>query len=296
MAREGGTDLTSNHSSIPNLEISFRTYYYPIMIAKINDEIVLLERLALNTHPPLKTQVFDGWTAGFTEGYTGRANSVLPLETGTLPLETKIHSFEEMYAKQHLPCRFKMTSAAPQGLQDLLENKGYEMQNKTDVLHTQSDNLMFLERLESVEEPEEIGVIITSNPDNLWLSSFFEFEKIDNEKYQQIAKKQFKIVDKNQNLSALYCRLLHSGKDVGVASAVIQNGVLFLLNVVISQEFRGKGFGKILIKEILENACILGAKKLYLQVVQSNSVAQSLYKSFGFEYLYSYWYMEKSQN
>ena len=96
------------------------------------------------------------------------------------------------------------------------------------------------------------------------------------------------------NPSLLVCPIC--GKDVGVASAVIQNGVLFLLNVVISQEFRGKGFGKILIKEILENACILGAKKLYLQVVQSNSVAQSLYKSFGFEYLYSYWYMEKSQN
>ena len=53
---------------------------------------------------------------------------------------------------------------------------------------------------------------------------------------------------------------------------------------------------KLYFHNILENVCILGAKKLYLQVVQSNSVAQSLYKSFGFKYLYSYWYMEKSQN
>lgn len=155
---------------------------------------------------------------------------------------------------------------------------------------------MFLERLESIEEPEEIGVIITNNPDNLWLSSFFEFENIADEKNQQIAKKQFKIIEKNKNLSALYCRLQNSGTDIGVASAVIQDGILFLLNVIISQNARKKGFGKILIKEILENDCLLGAKKLCLQVVQSNSIAQNLYKSFGFEYLYSYWYMEKQQN
>lgn len=154
---------------------------------------------------------------------------------------------------------------------------------------------MFLDRLESIEEPEEIGVIITNNPDNLWLSSFFEFENIADEKNQQIAKKQFKIIEKNKNLSALYCRLQNSGTDIGVASAVIQDRILFLLNVIISQNARKKGFGKILIKEILENACLLGAKKLCLQVVQSNSVAQNLYKSFGFEYLYSYWYMEKQQ-
>lgn len=266
------------------------------MIIQTKNEIILLEQLALDSHPPLKIQNFDGWIAGFSKGYTGRANSVLPLSDGNLPLESKIHSFEEMYEKEHLPCRFKMTSAAPKNLQDLLEKKGYDLRNETDVLTTQSDSQMFLDRLESIEEPEEIGVIITNNPDNLWLSSFFEFENIADEKNQQIAKKQFKIIEKNKNLSALYCRLQNSGTDIGVASAVIQDGILFLLNVIISQNARKKGFGKILIKEILENACLLGAKKLCLQVVQSNSVAQNLYKSFGFEYLYSYWYMEKQQN
>lgn len=93
------------------------------MIIQTKNEIILLEQLALDSHPPLKIQNFDGWIAGFSKGYTGRANSVLPLSDGNLPLESKIHSFEEMYEKEHLPCRFKMTSAAPKNLQDLLEKK-----------------------------------------------------------------------------------------------------------------------------------------------------------------------------
>lgn len=100
-------------------------------------------------------------------------------------------------------------------------------------------------------------------------------------------------MDADKNLNAVYCRLQMSGKDVAVASAVIEDGVLFLLNVVVDEAVRGKGYGKILVKETLEAACNFGAEKLCLQVVADNTVAVKLYESFGFEFLYTYWYMVK---
>ena len=157
---------------------------------------------------------------------------------------------------------------------------------------TEDCNSKILQKMfETIEEPEEIGVIITSSPDEAWLNPFFEYENRTDLKTMDIAKRQFELINQNKNLTALYCRIQILGNDVAVASAVIKDGILFLLNVVVKQECRGKGYGKILVKELLENACDMGAETLCLQVVQNNSVAINMYKKFGFKYLYTYWYM-----
>jgi len=263
------------------------------------NEINLLEKIGQDVHPPLKKVNVDGWIAGFAEGYTGRANSVLAFDRGQtsadskMSMEAKVQEIEDLYAKENLPAIFKMTEASAEGLKDLLENKGYKSTKPTDVMTVSCDSPVLLEKFEEVEEPEEIGVIITSIPDEAWLNPFFEYENRTDEKTISIAKRQFDLIDQNENLTALYCRIQILGKDVAVASAVIEDGILFLLNVVVNPSCRGKGYGKILVKEILENACDMGAEKLCLQVMKDNPVAINLYKSFGFEYFYTYWYMEK---
>lgn len=257
------------------------------------NEINLLEKIGQDVHPPLKKVNVDGWIAGFSEGYTGRANSVLAFDRGQTPMEAKVEEVENLYVKENLPCIFKMTEASAEGLKELLENRGYKSTKPSDVMTVSCDSSVLLEKFEEVEEPEEIGVIITGAPDEAWLNPFFEYENRTDEKTISIAKRQFDLIDQNENLTALYCRIQIWGKDVAVASAVIEDGILFLLNVVVNPTCRGKGYGKILVKEILENACDMGAEKLCLQVMKDNPVAINLYKSFGFEYFYSYWYMEK---
>ena len=260
------------------------------------NKINMLEKIGLDVHPPLKRIVIDEWIAGFAEGYTGRANSVLAFNQGQTSMESKLKHIEMLYEKENLPCIFKMTEASAEGLKELLKKNSYASIKPTDVLSVSCDSQLLIQRLEEIEEPEEIGVIITGFPDEAWLSSFFEFENRTDEKTQSIAKRQFELINQNEKLNAFYCRIQNLGKEVATASAVIEDGILFLQNVVVKPEHRGKGYGKILIKEILENACNMGAEKLCLQVMQNNPVAINLYKSFGFEYLYSYWYMKKEEN
>ncbi|MCQ2572906.1 MAG: GNAT family N-acetyltransferase [Treponema sp.] len=257
--------------------------------------INLLEKIGSDVHPALEQQIVDGWICNFAEGYSRRANSVLAFDWGNNS-EESIKTCESLYAKARLPCVFKMTDASAPGLKELLEKGGYNSEAPTDVMTVDCNSPVLLEKFETVEEPEEIGVIITGTPDEAWLNPFFEFENRTAPKTMEIVKRQFELISQNEKLTALYCRIQISGNDVGVASAVIEDGVLFLLNVVVNPACRGKGYGKILVKEILENACDMGAEKLCLQVVQENSVAINLYKSFGFEYLYTYWYMVKSKN
>lgn len=269
------------------------------------EEIYKLEKIACDVHPPLEQYECNGWLINFADGYTRRANSVLPIsfdlaenrETSLSDFMEKIDDTvlecEELYSKKNLPCIFKITDATPKELSSILKTRGYKKEASTDVMIVSSDDSVFQERMESIIEPEETGVIMTSSPDEAWLNAFFAFENRADPKTKEIIKKQFDLVKENENLTTLYCRIQMTGKDVAVASVVIEDGVLFLLNVVVDEKCRGKGYGKILVKEILEAAYYMGAEKLCLQVVADNDVAKNLYKTFGFEYLYTYWYAVK---
>jgi ribosomal-protein-alanine N-acetyltransferase len=52
-----------------------------------------------------------------------------------------------------------------------------------------------------------------------------------------------------------------------------------LLNLVVAPEFRGRGFARALLQELLS----VPAHSLYLEVRESNQAARNLYKSMGFQ-------------
>ena len=82
-------------------------------------------------------------------------------------------------------------------------------------------------------------------------------------------------------------------KAVACGLGVMEQGYVGLLDIVVKEEYRGYGFGKVLCGTLLEKAKGKGATAGYLQVVDSNAVAKGLYKSLGFEEMYSYWYRVK---
>ncbi|MGL5438856.1 MAG: ribosomal protein S18-alanine N-acetyltransferase [Filifactoraceae bacterium] len=54
-------------------------------------------------------------------------------------------------------------------------------------------------------------------------------------------------------------------------------------NIAIKDEFRGMGFGNIILEQLILKAKELSMKRMILEVRSSNNVAQSLYKKFGFK-------------
>jgi len=56
-----------------------------------------------------------------------------------------------------------------------------------------------------------------------------------------------------------------------------------IMSLAVKKEFRGRGIGKMLLKEVIKNARGKGVKRLTLEVRVSNRVAQELYKKMGFE-------------
>ncbi len=253
-------------------------------ITKISDKIRFFEELGLNGHVALNTFFYDGWVLKFSNGYTGRANSVSLLYPSTKPLEEKVVYCEECYKKQGLPANFKITEIDSE-LSGFLKNRGYEVITPTDLM------ILDLQNTDFSEEIKDCECIFTTEPDN-WLPYYFTFEEITDKAKQDTFRKMLSKV----LVEPVYCSVMHEGKVVACASAAIEHGYALIQNVIVNSQSRGIGIGEKLCRGLLAKIKELGAEHAYLQVVQTNEVANNLYAKLGFKKVYSYWYMMKENS
>ena len=244
----------------------------------MNEQICLFEELSFNSHPALQTQFYDGWFIRFSNGYTNRANSVSTLWPSTLDVKEKIEECEKRYARQSLPCVFKVTDGTESGFDKMLENRGYRIVTPTDLMTLNLKDRQFT-RMECV---------ITDHVTREWLDTFFSLENYPEPK--RVTAEQMLRAIRNETR---YCRIVKGRQGVACASAVLERGYVTLVNVIVSEAYRGQGLGRQLCESLLSEAVKAGAHTAYLQVVQSNSIAVHLYEKLGYRKLYSYWYRVK---
>ncbi len=245
----------------------------------MNEQIRFFEELSLNSHPSLQTQYYDGWILRFSDGYTGRANSVNLLYPSTLDLHVKVEECEKRYAKQQLPCIFKVTDGSDADLDALLADRGYQFAAPTDLMVMDLTARRFAAG----------DCIMTEHVTGEWLDTFFALKKITDPVTRAAAAQILGMIRND----TLYCRIEREGRSAACASAVIERGYAAIANVIVEERYRGRGLGRRLCESLLAEAIKKGAHTAYLQVVQRNRIAVNLYESLGYRKLYSYWYRKK---
>ena len=81
---------------------------------------------------------------------------------------------------------------------------------------------------------------------------------------------------------------------VGCGFGVIERDHIGLFDIVVSRDYRGKGYGRDIVTGILGAAKERKQKVAYLAVVAGNKPAETLYHSMGFREIYRYWYRQKT--
>jgi len=245
----------------------------------MSDSIRLYEELAFNSHPSLETEYYDGWLLRYSNGYTARANSVNMIYPSALELENKVGECERRYAARGQKTIFKITDLCDERLDAMLEQRGYSVVTPTDLMTMELTGRSF----------DRCDCIITDHADRDWLQAFFSLESYTDPTVCDTAKRMLSMI----HSTARYCRIELEGESVACASAVIERGYMVLLNVIVDEKHRGKGRGRKLCEALLAEALSLGAHTAYLQVIQSNRPAVSLYERLGYKREYSYWYRVK---
>ena len=296
-----GCDLSSPEGKTYALENKLFTEFCPKMVVSavriaeklMEKDCVFFEKLSFHTHPCLSEETYDGWLLRFAEGYTKRANSVNVVGKSTIAYAEKIKHCEEKYAEYNLPTVFKITPVS-QELDALLEERGYSVVDKTNVMmvdltkatlpgERRNDNQQVFG-----ETKGEVSVTIEDKFSEVWQYYYFTFNKVSPTSVPTAKKIQAKITN-----PVLCATVYVDKKAVACGLGVMEEGYVGLLDIVVKQEYRGCGFGKVLCGTLLEKAKEKGATTGYLQVVDSNAVAKGLYKGLGFEEMYSYWYRVK---
>ena len=252
--------------------------------------ITRFEEYSANAWPSLKTLFVEGWALRFAGGYTRRANSVLPLHGGPERLPERVAACETLFRLEGLRPVFKMTEAAPAGLDALLADAGYAMEAPT--------VLMGLEGIAGwgggsgrTDRTCFPGAEATAleRPSAEWFEAWASFSA-PKEADLPIAR----AILANIVPERRFLLLREQGRPVACALVVIEGGWAGIFDVVVKPGERGRGLGRTIMQLALEAAAAAGASASYLQVVSGNSPAENLYASLGYHPIYNYWYRARS--
>ena len=244
--------------------------------------VKLFEELSMNAWPAFHTLLFDGWVLRLAEGYTKRANSILPLYGSSQDYNEKLAFCEAFYGKQGLPAIFKLTDeGCPDNLvhlDHLLEKRGY--------LRLDETALMVLKLNKEDEFPVKGDVVLDWGLSEDWLDNYFQCSKDLSLTNREKARRLLGNIKGTQ----VTARATQEKKPCGFGLGVMERGYLGIFDIIVSEEFRRKGVGKAVMEGLLRSGREAGAHTAYLQVVKGNTPAEKLYEGLGFKKAYSYWY------
>lgn len=240
-----------------------------------------LEMASLRAWPAIEEVDLDGWMLRFSEGFTGRANSVQALRTADQPLkrgtlEARVACCERWYGERGRPSLFRITPYSETGLEETLADLGYERFNRTLVLHREPAGLV----------SRADGLELHETPLHEWLGRYARFTGIP-----ATPAPMRRIIEKSAGRA--FSGLVWTSRPrraVACGLAVLEGDFMGLFDLVVDPAERGKGYGEELVRRLATWGAANGADRVYLQVTVDNRPARGLYEKLGFEPAYEYWY------
>jgi GNAT superfamily N-acetyltransferase len=231
-----------------------------------------LEHLSDLTWPADEIKEIGKWRLRISDGFTMRANSVLPIGAApfgepNLDLSKAVDDVVKIYQEKDLTPTFTLPLPLYEELDNYLAGLGWKVKIGAEYLINDiPDNL----DLESVD----FQIVITSEPTPEWLAlqSDHQLERI------------------MRNYPAHYAEIKFDNQSVAIGRIATLGKWSLATRVFVNPEFRGKGIGTLLMRALMAAAKGDGATKVGLQVDSENGAGLALYKSMGFRFHHFYNY------
>jgi N-acetylglutamate synthase len=249
------------------------------------DTVRFLDELAANATAATTVQFLDGWLLRAAPEYPfRRSNSTLPHGGDRFGLETRIRMVEDFYRHRELPVRFQMSPAAlPGGLDDVLETRGYEIEEPTLVLVAETSRVVERTRRDDARE-----VTVGDGIDEYWVAEYASAYGDD---------------EVGRNRLRAYGHLLQrlapavgtavlpvEGTPAAIGLGVLERGWTGVYAMGTRREARRRGAATTVLHALARWAERCDAVSMYLQVEAANDGARQLYTRAGFETAYRYHY------
>jgi GNAT superfamily N-acetyltransferase len=261
--RENGEIVAIGHADIHRLK--------PIAARPVRPtSTTRLEEIAAAGWPAPDTAWLGRWLLRAADGWTGRANSVLPL--GDPDVTDPISAVRQWYARRQLPAQFQV--ALPDPLDDVLGDAGFAA-GPTTLMQTAS--------LAAVSGPPLPGlpaVALDSTPSPAWLGSWRGGQTLPPVAVSVLTGAALPI----------FATVSEGDRVAAIARAVVDSGWLGVTALEVMPEFRRRGVATHVLRSLATWGAQNGARQAYLQVFESNSGAVAVYERLGFSTHHTYHY------
>ena len=232
-----------------------------------------IEEASINAWPALQQHVFDGWLLRFARGFTKRANCIVPLYKGTLPIADKVAHCEAQYQREALRTIFRLhTLQSPQELDAMLAERRYERMDETLVLHSALGTTAAAPAIE----------LLTAEA---WLEIYGKLTGIPPD-----AARLHALIVQNISLACAFAVVREGQRAVACGLGVLDHEYLGVFDIVTAPQARRRGYARAMLSGLHTWGAAQGARHAYLQVVASNLPARRLYDAEGMAELYRCWY------
>ncbi len=227
--------------------------------APLSLRIIELEKLSDLTWPALEIIEYGEWRLRISDGFSMRANSVLPIGEPPIDLASAVDEVTSIYRENNLKPTFSIPLPIFDELDRYLEQRGWNIKIDANFL------IRDIGAIEVSGHPQ-FSVEILDYPSKEWLE-----------------------VNSDQPLEKIMRRYparygaIKSGEEVIAVGRIATLGSWSIVTrLFVNPSFRGKGLAKALMNNLLSAAVTDGATKVALQVDNENGAALALYQSMGF--------------
>jgi N-acetylglutamate synthase len=248
------------------------------------ETIIELERIAAAHWRGTEEEWLGDWLLRAAEGFTGRANSALPLGDPGMPLDEALAAVTQWYRDRGLPPMIAVPTALeidPAAL--VLDNHLSERNwlTRPGPAFVMVADLP-LPGLPPLSLPAGREVQVTREPDDAWAARY-HYRGQDH--LPPIARKALTSAEEQSFVS------IRSADEVlAIARLSIAAGWAGLTAVEVNPAYRRQGLGVAITAAACQEAVLRGMRNVYLQVEVDNAPARALYQRVGFRYSHRYHY------
>ncbi len=238
-------------------------------------DILALEAICARGWRAAETADVDGWLLRADGGFTGRANSVLPLgRPASLP--DTIAAAASWYAERGLPLKLQSPLPARGLLDSELVDLGWDADDEVHVLARRLDQALLADSSHVVE--------IAAAPDAQWLAAYH---------YRgQASLPTGAAALLGRHDRAAFASIRSGGTTVAIARGAVDDGWLGVTAVEVEPAQRRAGMARALMAALSGWAQREhGATRSYLQVAAGNQIAITMYLGLGYWHHHDYRYL-----
>jgi N-acetylglutamate synthase len=250
----------------------------------VRRDVRALEAAAARGWQALDTARIGGWLVRAAGGFTGRANSCLPLSSPGMALGEAVEQVERWYDSRELVPAFQIPGPLGAELDDHLDGAGWPASTE-DVLVMVAP----VEAVASSHSADWPAVVVTSRPDAAWIATYHY-------RGQLLPPGALQVLVNADPVG--FASVDHNGSRVAVARGAVSDAPdgrcwLGLTAVEVVPDARRRGLGSHVMAGLAQWGQQRGATDVYVQVPEPNTVAVAAYRRLGFSEHHRYHYRRR---